>query len=147
MPWAPARRLRSTSNNLNRYRFRWRIKRPPARATATAKPCDTLWRHRTVYLSMEQRGKYQHRRQTWARQTRRHGNRRQWLSATATTEVTENILAMTVALTEKIAIKCAGEKAALALKVSGGKPPFNYNWNNPALSGEAPAALDGGDYA
>lgn len=67
-------------------------------------------------------------------------------AATATTEVTENILAMTVALTEKIAIKCAGEKATLAVKVSGGKPPFNYAWNNPALAGDAPADLDGGDY-
>ena len=68
-------------------------------------------------------------------------------AATATTEVTENILAMTMTLTEKASIKCAGDKAALTVKVGGGKPPYTYTWNNPALKDEAPANLDAGEYA
>jgi outer membrane protein OmpA-like peptidoglycan-associated protein len=68
-------------------------------------------------------------------------------SATGSLEVNENILAMSVALTEKTPIKCAGENAVLNLKVSGGKAPFTYNWNNPALSADNLNALGAGDYA
>ncbi len=68
-------------------------------------------------------------------------------AATATTNVTENILSMTLTLTEKVSIKCAGDKAALAVKVGGGKPPYTYTWNNPALTDAAPADLGPGEYA
>jgi outer membrane protein OmpA-like peptidoglycan-associated protein len=67
-------------------------------------------------------------------------------SVVGTVDVSENILALTLVLTEKTAIKCAGEKAALALKVSGGKGSFTYAWSNPALNGDAPNSVDGGDY-
>jgi hypothetical protein len=53
-------------------------------------------------------------------------------SANTTFEIRENILALTVALTEEKSIKCAGDKAALNVKVTGGKGPFTYAWNNPA---------------
>jgi outer membrane protein OmpA-like peptidoglycan-associated protein len=68
-------------------------------------------------------------------------------SATATVSVSENILPLAVSISEKNAIKCAGEKtASLAVQVSGGKGPFRYNWNNPALSGEQPNGIQAGDY-
>jgi outer membrane protein OmpA-like peptidoglycan-associated protein len=68
-------------------------------------------------------------------------------AAAGVVEITENVLTLTVSLSEKKAIKCAGEKAELQLKVAGGKPPFKYDWNNPALSAEALSNLDAGDYA
>jgi len=66
--------------------------------------------------------------------------------ATATAEIKENILALTVALTEEKSIKCAGDKATLNIKVTGGKGPFVYTWNNPAASGNNPSGLDAGSY-
>ncbi len=68
-------------------------------------------------------------------------------AATATTNVTENILAMTMTLTEKVSIKCAGDRAALAVKVGGGKPPYTYTWNDPAMKGAELADLGPGEYA
>jgi outer membrane protein OmpA-like peptidoglycan-associated protein len=68
-------------------------------------------------------------------------------AATATTNVTENILAMTMTLTEKASIKCAGDKAALAVKVAGGKSPYTYTWNNPALKDAELTDLGPGEYA
>jgi outer membrane protein OmpA-like peptidoglycan-associated protein len=56
-------------------------------------------------------------------------------TATATVKVTENILPLAVQLTENSKIKCAGEKAAIAATVTGGKTPFTYIWaDNPANS-------------
>jgi outer membrane protein OmpA-like peptidoglycan-associated protein len=66
--------------------------------------------------------------------------------ATAVASITENILPFTINLAEKTAIKCAGQKSALAVTVQGGKPPYKYSWNAPALSGDQPSGLDGGDY-
>ena len=68
-------------------------------------------------------------------------------TATASVDISENILPLTVEASEKSKIKCAGDKAALQVRVSGGKPPYTYAWNNAALSGDAPANLDAGDYA
>jgi hypothetical protein len=66
-------------------------------------------------------------------------------TATASVMMTENVLPLEVAVTEKTAIKCTGEKAALSVQASGGKGNFKYAWNNPALSGESPNAA-AGDY-
>ncbi|GAB4494066.1 MAG: hypothetical protein OHK0019_19420 [Saprospiraceae bacterium] len=68
-------------------------------------------------------------------------------SATASVSISENILPLAVSISEKTKINCAGEKAALDVQVSGGKPPYTFVWNNPALAGESPANLDAGDYA
>ena len=66
-------------------------------------------------------------------------------SDTASVMMTENVLPLEVSVSEKTKIKCAGEKAALAVQVSGGKSNYKYVWSNPALAGDltnAPA----GDY-
>jgi outer membrane protein OmpA-like peptidoglycan-associated protein len=65
----------------------------------------------------------------------------------ATEAITENILPFSITLKETSPIKCAGQKSALAIAVRGGKPPYFYKWNNPALTGNQPAGLDGGNYA
>jgi outer membrane protein OmpA-like peptidoglycan-associated protein len=67
--------------------------------------------------------------------------------ATASTSITENILPFTITLSEKTAIKCAGQKSALTVVVRGGKPPYAYVWNNAGLTGDQPGGLDAGDYA
>jgi len=68
-------------------------------------------------------------------------------SATASVSISENILPLAVSISEKTKINCAGEKAALDVQVSGGKPPYTFAWNSPALAGESPTNLDAGDYA
>ncbi|MFN7830776.1 MAG: OmpA family protein, partial [Bacteroidota bacterium] len=66
--------------------------------------------------------------------------------AATTFEIRENILVLTATLTEEKSIKCAGDKAALRVKVTGGKGPFTYAWNNPAATGDTPSDLDAGNY-
>ena len=66
--------------------------------------------------------------------------------ANTTFEIRENILVLAVALTEEKSIKCAGDKAALRVKVTGGKGPFTYSWNSPAATADTPSGLDGGTY-
>ncbi len=68
-------------------------------------------------------------------------------SASATVLMSEDIQPLIVRIAEKTPIKCAGEKAALNVTVSGGKTPFNFSWNVPAISGAQPSDLDGGTYA
>lgn len=68
--------------------------------------------------------------------------------ATAKVVIQENVLPMTTAIKEKTPLKCAGEKtAALTVLVNGGKAPFQYQWNNPALSGDQPQGIGAGSYA
>ncbi len=68
-------------------------------------------------------------------------------SATSSGDISENILAMQVALTEKTAIKCNGEKTgAIEAKITGGKSPFQYQWNDPTLKGESLSGLVSGIY-
>ena len=68
-------------------------------------------------------------------------------STEGTVNITQKTAALRVVLAEKGKLNCNGDKsAALALTVSGGKAPFQYQWNNPALSGEAPTGLAAGDY-
>jgi outer membrane protein OmpA-like peptidoglycan-associated protein len=68
-------------------------------------------------------------------------------SATATLNISENILPLTVSLLEKNKIKCAGEKATLSLQANGGKPPYSFVWNNSSLKGENPGEVEAGEYA
>lgn len=69
-------------------------------------------------------------------------------SATATVAISENILPLTVQLNETSSIKCAGEKTAeLSAKISGGKKPFQYSWNNAVARGETAVGLSSGDYS
>jgi outer membrane protein OmpA-like peptidoglycan-associated protein len=69
-------------------------------------------------------------------------------TATASVSVSENIQPLSVSISEKTKIKCAGDKtAALSVDVSGGKPPFDYQWNNPTLNGGQLTGLPNGDYA
>ena len=68
-------------------------------------------------------------------------------SATATVTITEKAAPLSVAITEKQPVKCSGGKtASLSVQASGGKAPFKYAWNNPALSGDQPANVPAGDY-
>ncbi|MEL7120466.1 MAG: OmpA family protein [Bacteroidota bacterium] len=67
--------------------------------------------------------------------------------AIASVEITENILPLTVAIEQTQNIKCAGDNsAALQVKYSGGKGPFNISWNNGGTENEI-ANLPQGDYS
>lgn len=65
--------------------------------------------------------------------------------ATSVVTMSETFLPLTVSISEKSKINCSGEKAALEVQTSGGKAAYKYAWSNPALSGEATAAV-AGDY-
>ncbi|MFN0216463.1 MAG: OmpA family protein [Saprospiraceae bacterium] len=66
-------------------------------------------------------------------------------TATAAVTMSETFLPLAINISEKTKIKCAGESAVLEAQVSGGKPGYNYSWNNPALKGASPSATSG-DY-
>lgn len=68
-------------------------------------------------------------------------------TASTSVEIVENIQPLTASISEKIKIKCAGEKSSVIVKVSGGKPPYSYNWNNPALRDAQADNLDAGNYS
>ena len=68
-------------------------------------------------------------------------------TATAGIDISENILPLVVSVSAQSPIKCAGQKATLSVKVSGGKGPFTYTWNNPSVQGNQPAGLDAGVYS
>ncbi|MDB4728013.1 OmpA family protein [Saprospiraceae bacterium] len=62
-------------------------------------------------------------------------------------EILENILAMTIEIEQTGDVNCFGDaNAAVQVSVSGGKGPFNYQWNDSNLSGENPSSLKAGDY-
>jgi outer membrane protein OmpA-like peptidoglycan-associated protein len=64
-----------------------------------------------------------------------------------TFEVTEDILPLEVALTLSQALTCADvNNAALEAAVSGGKSPYEYQWNPSTLSGEGAYDLGPGEY-
>lgn len=68
-------------------------------------------------------------------------------TATASVAITENILPLAVAVSQKTNLKCAGDKTAvLTSTVSGGKGPYAYVWSN-GDSGETAAQLAGGNYS
>ncbi|MEM1319563.1 MAG: OmpA family protein [Bacteroidota bacterium] len=69
-------------------------------------------------------------------------------SATATTEVTEDILPLVVELKNSGAIKCTGGTGgALTAEISGGKSPFQYAWSSGGSSGESASGLSAGAYS
>ncbi|TNE58061.1 MAG: hypothetical protein EP344_10485 [Bacteroidetes bacterium] len=55
--------------------------------------------------------------------------------ATGKAAITENILPLEVDVVETGDIKCTGETSGLKVTVKGGKPPYQYKWDNPAWSG------------
>ncbi len=66
---------------------------------------------------------------------------------TASTQITENILPLTVSLTLAQSIRCAGkQEGALQATVGGGKGPFSLQWNQPGVTGENPSNLPAGTY-
>ncbi len=68
-------------------------------------------------------------------------------TATASIEITENILPLTADLTSAGSIDCAGgETASVKLEVDGGKPPYNYQWNSDKVTGTETANLPAGTY-
>jgi len=67
-------------------------------------------------------------------------------ASTASFVIPENVLTLTVNISETGAIKCAGEKSALLVETKGGKGNFKYAWNNPALLGKDPSNVPAGDY-
>lgn len=64
----------------------------------------------------------------------------------ATAELHENVLPLSVVIQENEKIGCFGKTGSLKVQVSGGKPPFQYKWNAPALQGEAPTGVSAGNY-
>jgi outer membrane protein OmpA-like peptidoglycan-associated protein len=68
-------------------------------------------------------------------------------TAVASVSVTENILPLSLKLTESNSIKCGGlDKASLKAEVSGGKTPYAFQWSRPELNGSAPEGLAPGVY-
>ncbi|NRA50483.1 MAG: hypothetical protein HRU12_15225, partial [Phaeodactylibacter sp.] len=59
-------------------------------------------------------------------------------TATASTEVTENILPLQVSLTEVLPVNCnGGNSGAIASEVNGGKSPYTYEWSGGQDNGKA----------
>jgi outer membrane protein OmpA-like peptidoglycan-associated protein len=68
-------------------------------------------------------------------------------TATAGMEITEDILPLTVSVEQTAAVRCAGAAdAALAVRVSGGKGPFSFQWSDGSISGQTPDGLAAGTY-
>jgi len=67
-------------------------------------------------------------------------------SATATVEVTENILPLSVRIEETGKITCAGGTTSLKVDVRGGKPPFQFIWAQPGMQGQQPTNVVAGIY-
>jgi outer membrane protein OmpA-like peptidoglycan-associated protein len=63
-------------------------------------------------------------------------------------DVEENILPLRVVkISTKTEPNCPDDKTgALAVEVSGGKKPYNFQWNTPDLSGQEPAGVAAGTY-
>jgi outer membrane protein OmpA-like peptidoglycan-associated protein len=68
--------------------------------------------------------------------------------AEASTEISENILALEVRVAAQTAINCNGAKdGALQANVSGGKGPYTYTWSAKGLSDPLVKGLAAGDYS
>ena len=69
-------------------------------------------------------------------------------TATASVEITEDILPLTTSLEIANPVRCPGDiNGALSVQPQGGKPPYAYRWNSPALSGRQVSGLPPGNYA
>ncbi len=68
-------------------------------------------------------------------------------TTTAEINVTQKLEDLQVVLTQTVKNKCASDKnGAIEASVTGGKPPYTYEWNNPLLKGTNPTGLFGGNY-
>ena len=68
-------------------------------------------------------------------------------AATATINVSQQALPLTVNVREKVSIKCGGvDKATLVVEVEGGKGPYMYQWSNPDFKGVQPTGVVAGEY-
>ncbi len=62
-------------------------------------------------------------------------------------EITENVLPLTVNITQTSAIKCAGDPtAAVTVAVQSGKPPYEFAWSGSGMSGKEPTGIKAGEY-
>ncbi len=69
-------------------------------------------------------------------------------TATATVSITENILPLSASLSQVANLLCANDKtAALEVRVSGGKGPYQFRWSQPDLSGDKVSGLAAGEYS
>lgn len=68
-------------------------------------------------------------------------------TAVASVDIPENILPLALRLEESGAIQCAGQTTTLYAIISGGKPPYQYRWNDPALQDDAPVNVPAGTYS
>ncbi|MCG8330376.1 MAG: OmpA family protein [Chitinophagales bacterium] len=67
--------------------------------------------------------------------------------ASVTFEVSENILPLEMSLANTQSLSCAGQNdASIVAEVSGGKPPYNFAWNQSRLSGDQLTQLGPGTY-
>ena len=67
---------------------------------------------------------------------------------TAVIDIPELIPTISVEMELATPLKCFGSPdAGLTLKITGGKAPFQYRWNDPSLKGDKPAGLKAGIYA
>ena len=68
-------------------------------------------------------------------------------TTSATVEISEDIQPLLVRIDQAGAINCHGDQSgALQVSVSGGKGPFQFQWSDAALSGEAADGLGPGEY-
>jgi len=66
----------------------------------------------------------------------------------ATITITEDILPLTASLDVDNTVRCPGDiNGALTVKPQGGKSPYTYRWNSPALTGARVTGLPPGNYA
>ena len=69
-------------------------------------------------------------------------------TSTATVSISENILSLSVNISQTTEVKCAGDKSAvIQTNVSGGKGPFVYQWSKAGFSGEKATGIAADEYA
>ncbi len=67
--------------------------------------------------------------------------------AVAEIGIKENILPLEANIEVVTAINCFADEAALRVNHKGGKGPFQYEWNNPSISGEEAQSISAGNYS
>jgi len=69
-------------------------------------------------------------------------------TAVASVTVTEDILPLTTSVEITNPVRCPGDiTGALTIQPQGGKSPYTYRWNSPALSGREVTGLPPGNYS
>ena len=68
-------------------------------------------------------------------------------TTSASIEITENVLPLSVNITQTADIKCAGDPtAALSVSVQSGKAPYEFAWSASGLNGNQPSGIGAGEY-